>query len=139
MPHKPDNTAGGTPADVTHLVPPAQAAELERQVAANTDAYFRKTKAIVERMGDKQVTYAVFMRRPVIFCPRLVVEWLEKMAAARGVKFQIDLCHEEGTWVGAGEPLLYLTGPLSQLVDLETLYLQKLGPACVAAYNAYSM
>src|SRR3546814_15106536 len=80
-------------------------------------------------MGDKQVTYAVFMRRPVIFCPRLVVEWLEKMAAARGVKFQIDLCHEEGTWVGAGEPLLYLTGSMSQLVDLETLYLQTLGPA----------
>src|SRR3546814_5032637 len=59
----------------------------------------------------------------------ILVEWLEKMAAARGVKFQIDLCHEEGTWVGAGEPLLYLTGPMSQLVDLETLYLQKLGPA----------
>jgi nicotinate phosphoribosyltransferase len=28
---------------------------------------------------------------------------------------------------------------LSHLVDLETLLLQKLGPCCVAAYNAYSM
>jgi nicotinate phosphoribosyltransferase len=125
--------------DVTPLVPPAQAAELERQIAAHTDTYFKKTKEIVQHTGDKTVTYAVFMRRPVIFCPRLLVEWLEKVAAARGVKFGIELLHEEGTWVGAGEPLLYLTGAMSQLVDLETIYLQKLGATCVAAYNAYSM
>ena len=125
--------------DVTKLVPPAQAAELERQIAAHTDTYFKKTKEIVQRMGDKTVTYAVFMRRPVIFCPRLMVEWIEKVAAARGATFNIELLHEEGTWVGAGEPLLYLTGAMSQIVDLETLYLQKLGAACVAAYNAYSM
>ena len=35
--------------------------------------------------------------------------------------------------------LEYVTGPFYQLVDLETLLLQKLGPACVAAYNAYTM
>lgn len=140
MPLKPEGkAAAAVTTDVTKLVPPAQAAELERQVAAHTDTYFKKTKEIVQKVGDKQVTYAVFMRRPVIFCPRLMVEWLEKMGAARGVKFQIELLHEEGTWVGAGEPLLYLSGPMSQIVDLETLYLQKLGAACVAAYNAYSM
>ncbi len=121
------------------MMPPAQAAELERQIAANTDAYFKKTKEIVQRYGDKTVTYAVFMRRPVIFCPRLMVEWLDRVSAARGVKFDIELLHEEGTWVGAGEPLLYITGSMAQLVDLETIYLQKLGAACVAAYNAYSM
>ncbi|MFN3401720.1 MAG: nicotinate phosphoribosyltransferase, partial [Ferrovibrio sp.] len=109
---------------MTQLVPPAQAAELERQIAAHTDAYFKRTKAIVQRTGDKTVTYAVFMRRPVIFCPRIMIEWIEKVGAARGVKFQIELLHEEGTWVGAGEPLLYLTGPMSQIVDLDTLYLQ---------------
>ncbi|WP_374299353.1 nicotinate phosphoribosyltransferase [Ferrovibrio sp.] len=133
MQPKPDSKS------VTPLVPPAQAAELERQISAHTDAYFKKTKEIVQHYGDKTVTYAVFMRRPVIFCPRLMVEWIEKVAAARGVSIRIDLLHEEGTWVGAGEPLLYITGPMSQLVDLETIYLQKLGPACVAAYNAYSM
>ncbi|MFN4309051.1 MAG: nicotinate phosphoribosyltransferase [Ferrovibrio sp.] len=134
MQPKPENGKSVTP-----LVPPAQAAELERQIAAHTDAYFKKTKEIVQRHGDKTVTYAVFMRRPVIFCPRLMVEWIEKVAAGRGVSIRIDLLHEEGTWVGAGEPLLYITGPMSQIVDLETIYLQKLGPACVAAYNAYSM
>ncbi len=32
-----------------------------------------------------------------------------------------------------------MTGPLYHLVDLETVLLQKLGPACVAAYNASAM
>ena len=85
------------------------------------------------------MTYAVFMRRPVIFTPKLVVEGLEKASAQRGASFDIDLCYKEGDWVGAGDPLLYISGSFAQLVDLETLYLQWLGSACVAAYNAYSM
>jgi nicotinate phosphoribosyltransferase len=47
--------------------------------------------------------------------------------------------HPEGTWVGAGDPILYLSGSFAQLADLETLYLQRLGPPCVAAHNAYQM
>jgi nicotinate phosphoribosyltransferase len=119
--------------------PEPAAAALEGEIAARTDTYFKRTKEIVGRYGDKRVTYALFMRRPVIFCPRLMVEWLERVAAARGVRFDIELEYEEGAWVGAGEPLVYLSGPMLHLVDLETIYLQKLGPACVAAYNAYSM
>ncbi len=115
------------------------AAAVEAEVAARTDTYFRRTKAVVAQHGDKQVTYAVFMRRPVIFCPRLMVEWLDRVAAARSASYDIQLLFEEGDWVGAGEPLMYISGSLVQLVDLETIYLQKLGPACVAAYNAYSM
>ena len=108
-------------------------------IAAHTDAYFNRTRAIVRKFGDAQVTYAVFLRRPVVSAPRLAVEWLEAIAAARGTAFDIDLVHPEGTWVGAGDPILYLTGSFAELADLETLYLQKLGPACVAAHNAYQM
>jgi nicotinate phosphoribosyltransferase len=104
-----------------------------------TDKYFTKTRAIVERFGDCRVTYAVFMRRPVLHTPRLAVGWLEGMAAARGTSFLIELLHPEGAWVGAGEPLMYISGPFSLLVDLETVFLQKLGPPCVAAFNAYTM
>jgi nicotinate phosphoribosyltransferase len=111
----------------------------DAEVARWTDRYFVKTKETVRRFGDKNVTYAVFMRRPVIFTPRLMVEWLEGMAAARGVTFRIELLYKEGDWAGAGEPLVYLSGSFYHLVDLETLYLQKLGAACVAAYNAYAM
>jgi len=116
-------------------VPTPGPGEVERL----SDKYFLKTKAVVERFGDVTVTYAVFMRRPVIFTPRLAVNWLNAIAQARGTRFEIDLRHKEGAWVGAGEPLLYIRGSLRHLVDLETIYLQKIGPACVAAYNAYTM
>jgi len=112
---------------------------LESEIARRTDRYFLRTKKIVEKFGDQRVTYAIFMRRPVIFCPRMLVEWLERVAAERDTKFDIELCHKEGDMVGGGEPLLYLSGSLTQIVDLETLYLQKLGAACIAGYNAYTM
>jgi nicotinate phosphoribosyltransferase len=108
-------------------------------LAAQTDSYFLKTKAIVGRFGDRPATYAVFMRRPVICTPRLALDFLEIQAVARGTRFAIELIHAEGAWVGAGEPILHLTGSLFHLVDLETVLLQKLGPPCVAAYNAYAM
>lgn len=108
-------------------------------IAARTDAYFNRTRAIVQRFGDCRVTYAVFLRRPVVSAPRLMLDWLESVARARGTQFDIELMHAEGTWVGAGDPILYLSGSLAELADLETLYLQKLGPACVAAHNAYQM
>ncbi|MCY4502200.1 MAG: nicotinate phosphoribosyltransferase [Alphaproteobacteria bacterium] len=104
-----------------------------------TDAYFSKSKAVVERFGDVRVTYAVFMRRPVVSAARLTVEWLKAVAAARGTAFDLDERYDEGVSVGAGDPLLYISGPLHHLIDLETLYLQKLGSACVAAYNARAM
>lgn len=108
-------------------------------IAARTDSYFNRTKAIVSRFGDCRVTYAVFLRRPVISAPRLAVDWLQSVAKARGTSFELELMHEEGAWVGAGDPLFYLSGSFVQLVDLETIVLQKLGAACVAAHNAYQM
>jgi nicotinate phosphoribosyltransferase len=104
-----------------------------------TDHYFLKTKEAVRRYGDKRVAYALFMRRPVIFTPRLMQAWLAKAAAARGTAFDVKLNYPEGAWVGAGEPLLYIEGSLYHLVDLETILLQKLGAPCVAAYNAFTM
>lgn len=112
---------------------------IDQTVADHTDQYFSKTKQVVSNFGDKTVTYAVFMRRPVIFCPKLMLDWLDEINRNRGKSFQVEPCFEEGDWVGAGEPLVYITGSFVDLVDLETLYLQKLGPACVAAYNAYLM
>ncbi len=111
----------------------------EGDINAWTDHYFSRTQDVVGRFGDRRVTYALFLRRPCVSAPRLAIAWLEGVAAARGVQFDIDLRYQESRWVGAGEPLIYVTGSLYHLVDLETLLLQKLGPACVAAYNAYTM
>jgi len=115
------------------------AADEPSALAAQTDSYFLKTKAIVRRFGDRPATYAVFMRRPVISTPRLAIDFLESEASERGTSFEVELNHPEGALVGAGEPILYVTGSLFHLVDLETVLLQKLGPPCVAAYNAYAM
>ncbi|MCX8133916.1 MAG: nicotinate phosphoribosyltransferase [Roseococcus sp.] len=111
----------------------------EAEIAARTDSYFNRTRRIVEKFGDARVTYAVFLRRPVVSAPRLALEFLESVSRARGTPFELDLKYAEGEWVGAGDPLLYITGSFAALADLETLYLQKLGPACVAAHNAYQM
>jgi nicotinate phosphoribosyltransferase len=108
-------------------------------IAARTDSYFNRTKAIVTRFGDCRVTYAVFLRRPVVSAPRLATDWLNAVARERGTRFDIEVMHEEGAWVGAGDPIFYLSGSFAQLVDLETIILQKLGAACVAAHNAYQM
>lgn len=113
--------------------------QLDAEITARTDSYFNRTRRIVEKFGDARVTYAVFLRRPVISAPRLAVQWLETVARERGTPFEIELKYPEGAWVGAGDPLLYLTGSFAALADLETLYLQKLGPPCVAAHNAYQM
>lgn len=118
---------------------PPSHADLAADIAARTDSYFSRTRRVVARFGDKRVTYAVFLRRPVISAPRLMVEWLESVARERGVRFDIELMYPEGTWVGAGEPLAYITGSLVHLSELETILLQKLGPASVAAHNAYQM
>lgn len=124
---------------MTSQTPVAKREAVDITIADHTDQYFNKTKRVIGQFGDKTVTYAVFMRRPVIFCPRLMLDWLEGIAKMRGHSFTIEPCFKEGDWVGAGEPLVYITGSFHDLVDLETLYLQKLGSACVAAYNVYSM
>ncbi|EHM00910.1 hypothetical protein HMPREF9946_02357 [Acetobacteraceae bacterium AT-5844] len=108
-------------------------------IAGHTDVYFNRTKEIVARFGDARVTYAVFLRRPVVSAPRLALDWLAAVAAERGTDISVELMHKEGEWVGAGDPILYISGSFVQLADLETLYLQKLGAPCVAAHNAYQM
>lgn len=118
---------------------PAAAPDGDREVERWTDAYFNRTKAVIAKFGDARVTYAVFLRRPVISAPKLALDWLQLKARERGVSFEVELLHQEGQWVGAGEPLFYITGPFFHLVDLETLLLQRVGPPSVAAYNAFSM
>jgi nicotinate phosphoribosyltransferase len=117
----------------------ARRGSLDGDVAARTDAYFNHTRQVVQRFGDKRVTYAVFLRRPVISAPRLMLDWLQAVAGERGTRFEFDVRYTEGTWTGAGEPVVYITGSLIELADLETIMLQKIGPACVAAHNAYQM
>jgi nicotinate phosphoribosyltransferase len=126
-----DPAGNGWPTTLRHPTPDT--------LSGYVDKYFTRTKDCVAAFGDKRVTYAVFMRRPVTCATRLAVDWLKWVMAERGADVEIQVLHKEGAWVGAGEPMLYITGSFYHLVDLETQYLQKLGAACVAAYNAYTM
>ena len=69
---------------------------------------------------------------------KTAIDWLNDVAAERGVTFGIELTHEEGRWVGAGEPVMYVTGQFAHLVDLETFIAENRSP-CVAAWNAFTM
>ena len=111
----------------------------DADIAARTDSYFNRTREIGTRFGDARVTYAIFLRRPVVSAPALLLDWLQAVARARHEHFDIELMHKEGAWVGAGEPLVYVTGSFAALADLETIALQKIGAACVAAHNAFQM
>jgi nicotinate phosphoribosyltransferase len=111
----------------------------EADITARTDTYFNRTRTIVSRFGDRRVTYAVFLRRPVVCAPAIMLEWLEAVGKSRGQTYEIELMHKEGEWVGAGEPLAYISGSFAHLSDLETIFLQKIGAACVAAHNAFQM
>ena len=80
----------------------ARPAGLEGDIAARTDVYFNRTRDVVRRFGDKRVTYAVFLRRPVISAPRLMLDWLTLVADARATAFELDVVNPEGSWTGAG-------------------------------------
>ena len=101
-----------------------------------TDSYFNHTRKVVMANGDCEVTYAVFMRRPVTFAGSLAIEWITAMAKARGATLKIEQLYIDGAWIGAGEPMCYITGPFSGLVDLGTSFLQRLGPACGSASHS---
>ena len=104
------------------------------QLASVTDTYFLRTKDIVSSFGDTEVTYAIFMRRPVISALNPAIDWLHQIIKERKGSVNIKRCFAEGSDVGAGEPLLYISGSFLLLVDLETALLQKIGATCVAAY-----
>lgn len=143
LPKHPDHLRPVDKPGASDFIEPSKAGPVagprSAEVREWTDLYFLKTKAVVEKFGDARVTYAVFMRRPVIAAPKLAIDWLHSIAKERGTEFQVDLRYAEGRWVGAGEPLMYISGSLAHLSDLETILLQKLGPACVAAFNAFTM
>lgn len=113
--------------------------EIGADIAARTDSYFTRTRKVLERFGDNHVTYAIFMRRPVLCAPRVMVEWIKAAAREKGIAIELTIAREEGALVGPSEPMVYLSGSMRHLSEMETIFLQKIGPVCVAAYNAWQM
>ncbi len=112
---------------------------IAEDIALYTDKYFVKTRVIIEKCGDCRVTYAVFMRRKVLYAGRPAIQWLETVCHNRGVAVDVESHFAEGDLVQENEVMFHMTGSFAALVELETILLQKLGGACVAAYNAFTM
>lgn len=104
-------------------------------VSERTDKYFSKTRNIINNIGEKEVSYGVFQRRDVIAATQPAVDLINKFCPEATVIQHF----EEGALVPSQAKVLTITGPFSKLVELETLYLQKLGFSQVCAYNAYRM
>jgi len=115
---------------------PAKKAEFVR---TRTDKYFTKSREIVERFGDKTVTYGVFMRRRVICAVNPAIDCLREYYASDATALKITRLYEEGAVVPDGKPMFTYTNSLAALLELETLILQRVGVTCVTAYNAYKM
>lgn len=106
-----------------------------KYVQARTDKYFTKTKRIIDLYGDKAVTYGVFLRTDCIVAITPAIKFIQDAYP----KVKIDREFEEGTLVASETKLFSITGSFTKLVELETLWLQKVGFACISAYNAYQM
>ena len=106
---------------------------------SRTDKYFTKSRQIVERFGDRTVTYGVFLRHGVICAVNPAIELLRAYYAASAEPLRITRLYEEGAFVPDQKPLFTYTGSFAALVELETLILQRCGVSCVAAYNAFKM
>ncbi len=109
-------------------------------VRLRTDKYFSNSRAVAERFGDKTVTYGVFMRRRVICAINHAIELLrEYYPPDAQVPLKITRLYEEGAFIPDQKPMFAYSGSFASLIELETLLLQRVGVACVCAFNAYKM
>jgi nicotinate phosphoribosyltransferase len=104
-------------------------------LGAVTDKYFTNTRMVVEANGEKQVTYAVFLRRRCI----AALEPAERLITRLVPEAEVKRFFAEGEIVPAERKLMEVTGPMSKLSEVETLLLQKTGFPSVSAENAYEM
>lgn len=105
------------------------------RVSTLTDKYFSKTRQIVEKYGDVNVKYGVFLRRSVVVAIQPAID----LITAHSPDIKVTRHFEEGAIVVPNKKLLTIEGPFTKIVELETVFLQKIGFACVSAYNAYQM
>lgn len=100
-----------------------------------TDKYFSYSRQVVEKFGEAQVVYAVFMRRRVIAACEPAIRLIKRLVPEAEVK----RFFKEGEIVPSEEKLFEVAGPYSKLSEVETVMLQKVGIPCVSANNAYQM
>lgn len=100
-----------------------------------TDKYFSYSRQVVEKFGESEVVYAVFMRRRVIAACEPAIQLIKRLVP----EAEITKFYQEGEIVPSEEKLFEVKGPYSKLSEVETVMLQKVGIPCVSANNSYEM
>ena len=114
-------------------------AEKLEYLKRRTDKYFTKSRSIIDKFGDRTVSYGVFLRRGVICAVNPAIDVLRTYYSAKAEPLKITRLYEEGAFVPDQKAVFTYTGSFAALVELETIILQRVGVACVSAYNAYKM
>jgi nicotinate phosphoribosyltransferase len=104
-------------------------------LSEQSDKYFTHTSRIVAAQGEVEATFAIFMRRRVIAAFDPAARLVQRLVPEAKIKRFFD----EGELVPSEVKMMEITGPMSRLSEVETLFLQKIGFPCVAANNAYEM
>jgi nicotinate phosphoribosyltransferase len=104
-------------------------AEKLEYLKRRTDKYFTKSRQIIEKFGDRTVTYGVFLRRGVICAVNPAIDVLRSYYSAKAEPLRITRLYEEGAFVPDQKALFTYTGSFAALVELETLILQRVGVA----------
>src|SRR5690348_10931655 len=108
----------------------ARSGDAREYVLNRTDKYFTKSRQIIEKFGDRTVTYGVFMRRGVICAVNPAIDVLRRhypVVEGKAAELKITRLYEEGAFVPDQKPLFTYTGSFAALVELETLILQRVG------------
>lgn len=108
-------------------------------ITENTDKYFTKTKDIILNNGDNEVVYAIFLRADSLLILNPLVDFLTNICKQCNYQIKLFSKFQVGDVVPKLEPLCFLQGKFSELVELETLILQKIGFISTTAWHAYQM
>src|SRR5690349_22541949 len=96
-------------------------AERLEYLKRRTDKYFTKSRSIVEKFGDRTVTYGVFLRRGVICAVNPAIDILRTHYPVTAAPLKITRLYEEGAFVPDQKAIFTYTGSFAALVELETL------------------
>jgi len=92
-------------------------AEKLEYLKRRTDKYFTKSRRIIEKFGDRTVTYGVFLRRGVICAVNPAIDALRTYYSA-AEPLKITRLYEEGAFVPDQMALFTYTGSFAALVEL---------------------
>ena len=104
-----------------------------------TDKYFSKTKQIIKANDEAIVIYAFFLRQDSLLAIQSALDFIHDYKLNYNYDIQVMTIYKEGDFVEKEKALFFLKGKFTQLVELETLLLQKIALPCICAWYAYNL